>query len=342
MSAAPQGPRKRTEGENEPILDPGLAIIDTHHHFYDQPSARYMFDDLRHDLGLGHNVVATVYVETQAMARPSGPEVLRPLGEIEFANGVAAMSATGKYGPCRVGAGIVGFADLSWGDRVAELLDRAVAAAPDRFRGIRQVTVEPRSEQVFRYFIMAARPTPGMIRSDAFREGFAQLAKRDLSFDASVFHHQLPDLADLADAFPDTTIVLNHMGIAEGLGRDEAGMAEVFAEWRTELQAVASRPNVVCKVGGLGLPFWGFGFEERADPVGYRELAAVWRPYVLTAIEAFGVDRCMMESNFPPDGRSCGYVPMWNALKAVTGDLTAGEREALFNRTASRVYRIAR
>jgi predicted TIM-barrel fold metal-dependent hydrolase len=331
---------KRNEGRDEPILEPGLPIIDTHHHFYDQPSFRYMFDDYLRDVGSGHNVVASVYVATLAMARRDGPEVLRPLGEIEFANGIAAMSASGGYGPCRVNAAIVGHADLRVGDAVADLLDRALAAAPERFRGVRQSTLEPPSDEVMRFSIMPYRPTAGVMRSPGFRPGFRHLARRGLTFDASVFHHQLDDIVELAREFPDTVIVLDHMGMALGLDMSEQARAEAFHDWRVRLARVATCENVVCKVGGLGMPSWGFGFERRADPISSQELEGVWSPYIETAIDAFGVDRCMMASNFPPDGWSCGYVPLWNALKGAVSGFSPAEKAALFCETAERVYRI--
>jgi predicted TIM-barrel fold metal-dependent hydrolase len=329
---------KRLDGRDEPILDAALPIIDAHHHLFDRPPLRYMFEEYLADATAGPNIVARVYVESLAMVRPDVPEILRPIGEIEFANGVAAMSASGLYGPCRVCAAIVGYADLRMGDQVAQTLDRALSVASDRFRGIRQLTIEHPSEAPYRY--ITNRPPRGILTSTGFRQGFRQLATRNLSFDAAVFHHQLPDIGDLASTFPDTTIVLNHMGLAMAMEADAQGRQDVFRHWRDALCELARRPNVVCKIGGLGLPFWGFGFESRPGPIGYLELAASWKPFVETAIEAFGVDRCMMESNFPPDARSCGYVPLWNALKHITRDFSDAEKAALFHGTAARVYRI--
>jgi predicted TIM-barrel fold metal-dependent hydrolase len=89
------------------------------------------------------------------------------------------------------------------------------------------------------------------------------------------------------------------------------------------------------------MPMWGFGFETRETPIGHLDLADAWRPYVETGLEAFGADRCMMESNFPPDGLSCGFVPLWNALKHIVRNASADEKAALFHDTAARVYRLA-
>jgi predicted TIM-barrel fold metal-dependent hydrolase len=329
---------KRFEGRDEPIIEPGIPIVDAHHHLFDRPGQRYMLDEYLEDAGAGHNIVASVYIETLAFARPSGPELMRPIGEIEFAVGAAAMAASQVYGTCDVCAAIVGYADLRVGDAIAPFLDRALELSPDRFRGVRQLAIEHPDAAPFRF--VTHPPPPGILASPGFRPAFHHLAERDLSFDAAVFHHQLPDVAALADAFPTATIILNHMGLAMAMELDEMHRREVFQQWRALLSELARRPNIVCKIGGLGLPFWGFGFETRPQPASSAELAQAWRPYVLTAIEAFGVSRCMMESNYPPDARSCGFVPLWNALKRIVQDFSAVEKTALFNSVAAKTYKL--
>ncbi len=329
---------KRLEGRNEEIIDADMPIIDSHHHLFDRPALRYMLPEYLDDIKAGHRIVASTYIETQAFIRASEPALLRPLGEVEFANGVAAMCASGIYGECQVNAAIVGYADLRLGDAIAELLDRSLELAPERFRGVHQITIEDPSETSYRF--MTHRPPAGIMASPGFRPAFGLLASRGLTFDAAVFHHQLPEISALADAFPDTTIILNHMGIAMAMDMDVQGRQRVFEEWRSLLRDLALRPNVICKVGGLGMPFWGFGFETRSDVLGYSELASAWRPYVETAIEAFGVSRCMMESNFPADGRACGFVPLWNALKHIVKACSIEDRSALFHGTAARIYRL--
>lgn len=325
-------------GRDEPILDPDLAIVDSHHHLFDRSPLRYLLDEYLADARAGHRIVASVYVETQAFVRSDGPEMLRPLGEIEFANGVGAVAASGVYGDCRACAGIVGYADLRFGDAVGELLDRALALAPERFRGIRQVTIEPRNNTSFRW--MTSRPPTDVMRHPRFRDGMRQLEARGLVFDSAIFHHQFGELTQLADAFPSMTIVLNHMGIAEPLSYDDAARRQAFIEWKDGIRELARRPNVICKVGGLGLPHWGLGFHERTDPIGYQEIAAAWKPFVETSIELFGPQRCMMESDFPPDGRSAGFVPLWNALKYITRSCSPQDKAALFHDNAVRVYRL--
>jgi L-fuconolactonase len=338
MSSNMQPYNQLAAGRDEPILEPDLAIIDSAHHLFHRPALRYMFEDFLEDVNAGHRIVSTVYVETLAFKRANGPEMLQPLGEVEFANGVAAMSASGLYGDCRICEGIVGFADLRFGSAIGGLLDRALQTAPERFRGVRQLTIEHPSDAPFRY--VTNRPQVGIMKMPAFRDGFKELASRGLTFDAAVFHQQLPEISALADAFPTVPIVLNHLGQAVLMELDPQRRSEVFGEWRHQLREVARRPNVLCKIGGLGLPFWGFGFETRKDTVGHLELAQAWKPFVETAIEAFGPDRCMMESNYPPDGRSCGWVPLWNALKYLVREASAEDKAALFHGTAARVYRL--
>ncbi len=338
--------RQLKAGRNEPILDPDLPIIDSHHHLFDRPGKpgmpplRYLLDDYLEDAYAGHRIVASVYLEIHAFARPDGPEVLRPLGEVEFANGIGAMAASGRYGPCRVAAGIVGYADLRLGDAVGGLLDRCLEAAPERFRGIRQVTMVHHTEAPYQF--ITNRPPKDVMTSPGFRPAFEHLIKRNLSFDAAVFHHQIPEIIALADAFPQATIILNHCGSAILMDEtDEAGRQRVFAHWRTQMRELARRPNVYCKVGGMGLIPWHFGLEQRPDPIGYQELARLWDPWVSESIAAFGAERCMMESNYPPDGRSAGFVPLWNALKHIVRGASASEKAALFHGTAAKVYRLS-
>lgn len=330
---------KRLEGRDEPILEPDLPIIDAHHHLFDLPNNRYMADDFCADVKAGHNVIASVYCETQVFSRLNGPLWLRPLGEVEFANGVGATYCTGVYGSAKICAGVVGHANLTLGAQVGELLDRCMAAAPERYRGIRHVTIEYPDDRPFKY-VMTFKPPKGVLDHPEFANGLAEVARRGLTYDAAIFDPALSKIAAYADRFPDLTIVLNHMGTAIGIDMSADEKAEVFTRWSADIRDLARRPNVVCKIGGVGLPMWGFRFEEREDVVGHRELADTWRPYVETAIEAFGPERCMMESNFPPDGRSCGYVPLWNAMKHITRGCSDAEKTALYSGTAMRIYRL--
>jgi L-fuconolactonase len=323
----------------EAALEPNLPIIDPHHHFWDTPErGRYFMPELLADIGVGHNIVATVFMECQAMYRKDGPPEMAPVGEVEFVNGIAAMSASGNYGPCRVAETIIGYADLRLGARVSEVLEAEIAAGNGRFRGIRQGVAWDGDERVGRY---ASRiVAPHLVRDATFREGFAQLAKLGLSFESWQYHPQLSDAVDLARAFPDTTIILDHVGGVLGVGPYSGRRAEILVSWRKDIQELAKCPNVNVKMGGVGMTSFGFGFHERDLPPSSEELASAWRQYIEPCIEAFGVDRCMFESNFPPDKQSGGYTELWNAFKRVTAGASAAEKTALYSGTAARVYRM--
>jgi L-fuconolactonase len=324
----------------EAALEPELPIIDPHHHFWDQqPRGTYLLPQLLADMGGGHNIVSTVFLECRAMYRKDGPREMAAVGEVEFVNGIAAMSASGNYGPCRVAEAIVGGGDLTVGARrMRELLEAEMAVSGGRLRGIRHGVAWDGSEVIGRF---ASRVVPPRLVQDAkFREGFAELAKLGLSFESWQYHPQLADAIDLARAFPDTTIILNHVGGVLGVGPYAGHRQEVLAGWRKDIAEFAKCPNVYCKLGGVGMTSFGFDFHEREVPPSSEDLAAAWRQYIEPCIEAFGVDRCMFESNFPPDKQSCGYTELWNAFKRITANASAAEKTALYSGTAARVYRI--
>ena len=334
LAVRPDWPALRRED----ALEPDLPIVDPHHHLIDRPeSGTYLLPDLLADIDSGHNVVATVYLEWLSMYRADGPQEMRPVGEIEFANGVAAMSASGSYGRPRVCAGIVGHGELTLGARVRPVLAAMIVAGGGRFRGIRFISAsDPDQGQ---WGATLARPE-GWLRDPRVREGFAQLAPLGLSFDSYMYHPQLGDLLDLARAFPATPVVLNHVGAPIGLGRYTGQRDAVFADWRARIRDLAACPNVHVKLGGLGMKVFGFDFHEGALPPSSEQLAAAWRPYVETCIEAFGASRAMFESNFPVDKGSYGYGVFWNACKRLAQGASASEKADLFHGTASRFYRL--
>ncbi|HLZ68536.1 MAG TPA: amidohydrolase family protein [Dehalococcoidia bacterium] len=320
----------------EEPLEPELPIIDPHHHLWHRPNNRYVLDDLLADLA-GQNVRQTVFVECTSMYRAAGPEEFRVVGETEWVQGIAAQSASGGFGELRAAAGIVGSADLRLGDRAARVLEAQIAASPQRFRGIRHraAWAEPG--------VLPNQPatTPAHLLLDAdFRRGFAYLRTYGLSFEAWLYHPQLPELAGLAKAFPDTAIILNHLGGPIGVGPYAGKRGEVFAQWKQDLTAVAACPNVVLKVGGLQMAVNGFDWHERERPPTSDELLAANRDWYLYAIEQFGPRRCMFESNFPVDKLSCSYTVLWNQFKKLSRGFSPSERAAMFHDTAQRVYRL--
>jgi L-fuconolactonase len=324
----------------EDILEPELEIVDPHHHLWDFARHRYLLHDLLADTGSGHDIAQTVFIECTACYRADGPAALRPVGETEFVNGIAAMAASGAYGRTRVAAGIVGMADLTLGAQVEEVLAAHVAAGGGRFRGIRHAAGwQDRTPEVHNSH---TNPPPHLYRDHAkFREGLAVLGRMGLVFDAWLYHPQLGDLIDLARAFPDQKIVLDHVGGPLGLGWYADKRAEIFAEWRRHMAELAQAPNVYVKLGGLGMRLNGFAFHKRPRPPSSLELADAWRPYIETCIAAFGPARCMFESNFPVDKISGAYATYWNAFKRLAAGASADEKALLFRDTARRFYRLA-
>jgi L-fuconolactonase len=321
----------------EAALDPALPIIDPHHHLWDRSGWRYMLPDLLGDLGAGHTIVSTVFIQCRAFHRAGGPEEMRPVGETEFVNGVAAVSASGQYGATRICAGIIGHADLRLGARVASVLEAHEHAGGGRFRGIRHITAWDDDPVM----LNPGYPMPARLMEDAtFREGFATLARAGLTFDAWLYHPQIPELTALARAFPDARIVLDHVGGPLGIGRYSGQREAVYAAWLPAIRALAACPNVHIKLGGLGMRINGFGFEAHDDPPSSEQLAAAWRPYIEPCIEAFGADRCMFESNFPVDKGSYSYAVCWNTFKRLAAGVSTAEKAALFSGTAARFYRL--
>jgi len=324
----------------EAALEPDLPIIDPHHHFWDTPHrGQYFLPHLLADIGGGHNIVSTVFLECQAMYRKGGAPEMAPVGEVEFVNGISAMSASGNYGPCRVAEAIIGHADLTLGARVREVLEAQMAVGGGRFRGIRY-GVSWDAHPAIQNYVSRVIP-PHIVLDKTFREGFAQLAKLGLSFESWQYHPQLPDAIDLARAFPDTTIILNHVGGVLGVGPYSGRRQEILAGWRKDIAELAKCPNVNVKLGGIGMTSFGFNFHEQDMPPSSEDLATAWRQYIEPCIESFGVERCMFESNFPPDKQSGGYTELWNAFKRITTSASAAEKKALYSGTAARVYRLA-
>ena len=326
----------------EPTLEPEIPICDPHHHFWDfrterVPYQRYLLHELAADVNSGHNVRSTVFVEARAMYRADGPEEMRPIGEVEFVQGLAAASTSGLYGPCRAAAAIVGHANLNLGERVESVLEALQAASLNRFRGIRHaVTWDPHPE----IENTSAHKMEGQLASDNFRTGARVLARMGLSLEAWLYFPQLSELADFAKALPDLSIILNHIGGLLRVGPYANRDDEVLATWRSGIAAVAECPNVNIKLGGIGMPRTGFDWHARATPVGSEELASNMAPLMNYCIEQFGPDRCMFESNFPVDKVSYSYNVMYNAFKRLSSGYSAAERAAMFHDTAGRVYRI--
>jgi len=345
-----------TEARAEEILEPDLAIIDPHHHLWDLrpllpmfpeprhrfiealvPHSHYTFDHFHAHATSGHKVIASVFMECGAFYNPALGEAFAPVGEVEFVNGVAAQAASGLYGEVRWCAAIVGHADLTRGAAAGEVLDALKAAAPARFRGIRHQGAWDKDPEVLGPPFHAPE---GLYRDATFREGFAELGKRNMSFDAWILEPQIPDVIDLARAFPDVPICLDHCGTPLGCASYEGRLEERFDIWAANIRELARCDNVMVKLGGLAMHNCAMPNEGPAAGLGSEELARMWRPYVETCIEAFGPRRAMFESNYPVDYWGASYPVLWNAFKRITGGASADEKADLYAGNAARFYDI--
>lgn len=338
----------------EAILEPELAIIDPHHHLWDlrpmipafqEPrhpfiaaiadAPYYTFNELHADVSSGHNVVGTVFMECGAFYRADASDALKPVGEVEYVNGVAAQSASGLYGDLRVCDAIIGHADLALGDAVAPVLDALSEAGNGRFKGIRHQGAWDADPSTLGPPFHAPE---GLYGSDGFRAGFAAFAKCGLTFDAWLLEPQLQDAVELARAFPDQPIVLDHCGTPLNIGAYQGTLDEHFERWRASMQELANCDNVSVKLGGLAMAFCGMPEEGPAAGVDSETLAAMWRPYIETCIEAFGTSRAMFESNYPVDRWGASYPVLWNAFKRITAGASADEKSALYAGNAAQFY----
>ena len=343
---------------SEAIIDPDLPIIDPHHHLWDlRPlvpafptprhafieavagAAYYTFDELQQDTrgGLegGHNIVGTVFMECGAFYDPSRSDTLKSVGEVEFVNGVAAQGASGLYGDYRPCAAIVGHADLTLGEAVEPVIEALIAAGNGRLRGIRHAAAWDADPEVLGPPFHAPE---GLYRSDAFRAGFAAYAKHGLTFDAWLLEPQLGDVLDLAKAFPDQTIVLDHCGTPLNIASYRGTLHEHFDRWCSSIHALAGCDNVHVKLGGLAMAFCGMPEDGPLKGYSSEHLAGLWRPYIETCIEAFGPQRAMFESNYPVDRWGASYEVLWNTFKRLARGYSDDEKRALFAGTAARVY----
>lgn len=318
----------------EDPIDPELPICDPHHHLWNLPNNRYLLEELFQDIGGGHNIVKTVFVESESINKKDTPHLMQPVGETKFVHEIANQNASGQYGKTKVAAGIVGFTDLRLGTAVTPVLEAHIAAS-NRFRGIRQISSWDANHDI----IFSPSP-PKLLLDPKFRDGFACLKDYGLTFETFLYHPQLMELVDLARTFSDIPIILDHIGGPIRIGPYAKKREETFRVWKRGIITLAACPNVVVKLGGLGMPFCDFGWSERTAPPNSAELAETMAPYYLFCIEHFGVERCMFESNFPVDKASYSYTVLWNAFKLITRDFSAAERDALFNNTAVGVYRL--
>ncbi len=322
---------------SEPILDPDLPICDPHHHLWYRSTNRYLLDEILSDTGSGHRVVSTVFVECSSMYREGVSKDMAPVGETEFVQGIAAMSASGQFGPTRIASGIVGFADLMLGTSVKPVLEAHCQASMQRFKGIRHAAGWHESVEINNSH---TNPPQGLLLRDEFREGMSVMDDMGLVFDAWFFHHQIPEFVDLARAFPNVTMVLDHFAGPLGIGPYRGQKEAVFNYWKESITQLKDCTNVYFKLGGINMKRNGYDWHKRKMPPSSDELVDATAAYYEHCIDTFGVNRCMFESNFPVDRDSCSYAVLWNAFKKMTSSKSDEERLALFHDTAVRAYQL--
>jgi L-fuconolactonase len=322
----------------ETVIDPDRPIIDPHHHLWTDAFGRtpYLLADLWADTGAGHHVEKTVFIECRANYREDGPEHLKPIGETDFVARIARASRDGGGGA--VIAGFVGHADLRLPEAtLREVLTAHADAAQGLFRGIRHAGARDANPEALS---IPGRGAEGLYGDADFRRGVALLGKLGYSYDTWHYHHQNVAFAELAQAVPGTTMVLDHFGTPLGVGRYVGQREAIYEAWRHDIAAIAQCPNVVAKLGGLAMPDNGFGWNLRDLPASSDELVAAQARYYHHAIECFGASRCMFESNFPVDRRSLSYTVYWNAMKKIAARYSDAEQQAMFHDTAARIYRL--
>jgi predicted TIM-barrel fold metal-dependent hydrolase len=320
----------------EVVIAPDLPIIDAHHHLWEEQAVPYLGPELCRDIASGHNIIATVFVQAHYGYRTDGPVDLAPVGETEKVVAIAREVA-GNGCSTRVAEGIVGFADLMLGSHLEAVLDAHAGTSEGRLRGIRHSV--SRDEHFPDGIVL--RPAPrGMLGQPAYRNGLRLLAQRGLVYDAMLYHTQIPELAAMARALPELTIVLDHLGCIIGVGPYEGRERETFVQWRAAMSELATCPNIRVKLGGMGMIICGARWHERPAPPSSAVLTEAWRPYFETCIELFGANRCMFESNFPVDKAMYSYRTLWNAFKLLAKGYSADERTALFSGCAASTYDI--
>jgi predicted TIM-barrel fold metal-dependent hydrolase len=294
----------------------------------------YVLADLWADTGSGHNIKKTVFLDCHSSYREHGPGRMKPVGETEYVASVAEESAK-QEGTATIAA-IVSHVNMLLGEAAEEVLLAHEEAGMGLFRGIRHAGPFDATGTLTNPG--AGRPCP--YPEEDFRTGVKTLGRLGYTYDTWHFFHQNREFLALAQAVPDTTMILNHFGSPLGVGAYAGRQDEIFEQWKDDIAAIAECPNVVAKLGGLAMPDNGFGWDKRENPPISDEFVEAQKRYYLHTIGCFGPERCMFESNFPVDKLSISYHVLWNGLKKMVADFTEEEKDAMFYGTASRVYRV--
>ena len=327
---------------SEEVIDPDQRIIDPHHHLWpgvsidsSQSSTQYLLEELWADTGSGHNVTHTVFIDCGQCYWDLADSNLNPVGETEFVKALADLSKENSQQATI--SGIIGHVDMLLGFESERILEKHLEVGQGLFKGIRHAGGWDPHPNVRNSHHNACE---GLYLKSDFLDGLQTLAKLGYVFEAWQYHHQIPQITQLADKFPDLTIILNHFSGPLGIGPYANKEKEIFAQWQKDLKVLSQHQNVYAKLGGLAMPVNGFGFHTQTQPPTSDEFLTVQKKYYETALEYFTPARCMFESNFPVDKASISYAVLWNAFKKLARSYSPEEKDSLFYKTATEVYRI--
>ncbi|MEP3333321.1 amidohydrolase family protein [Sedimentitalea sp.] len=273
-------------------------------------------------------VVQTVYVECRSYYDDALP--YPPVGETAH---IATLAETIPDGKAQI-AGIIAHADLRRPD-LTDILDAHVEAGQGRLVGIRHAGAYDREPH---RLMISPRGGAGLYADPDFRRGVALLGERGLTYDTWHYHHQSEAFLALAKAVPTTTLVLDHFGTPLGVGRFAGQRDAIHEVWKKDMAALACRPNVMAKLGGLSMPDNGWSWHQRDRPPSSDELVSAQGAWFRHMIACFGPERCMFESNFPVDRVSVNYAVLWNAFKKMAAVYDSDAQARMFAGTARSVY----
>ena len=324
----------------DPIL-PNIPIIDPHHHLWDVGFGRYYIEELLEDINSsGHNILSTVYIMSSSNTKiysKDGLEEFKPLKEIEFATSEGKRADLIPNNKVKVNASIVGSVDLTYGNKLQPVLEKAVNISEGRLKGIRMLLASHTDPRISSG---AVKSDLGLMLHPNFIDGAKCIQNANLSLDFWIYHTQLNEMEKIARSLPDLTIILNHIGGPIHLGEYEGKQAATHREWRSAMMRLSRIPNINVKLGGLGMAVNGAKFHNNKFPPNSVQLSDVWKPWIYETIDMFGFDRCMFESNFPVDKGSCSYGALWNAFKILAKDMSDDEINKLFSKNAANIYKI--
>ena len=325
----------------EDPISPNIPIIDPHHHLWDVGFGRYYIEELLEDINSsGHNIVSTVYIMSSSNTEiysKDGLEEFKPLNEIEFATSEGKRADLIPNNKVKVNASIVGSVDLTYGNKLQPVLEKAVNISEGRLKGIRMLLASHTDPRISSG---AVKSDLGLMLHPNFIDGAKCIENANLSLDFWIYHTQLNEMEKIARSLPDLTIILNHIGGPIHLGEYEGKQAATHREWRSAMMRLSRIPNINVKLGGLGMAVNGAKFHNNKFPPNSVQLSDVWKPWIYETIDMFGFDRCMFESNFPVDKGSCSYGALWNAFKILAKDMSDDEINKLFSKNAAKIYKI--